>query len=157
MLRTRGHYAALVTIAFGILFRNFLEVNDALGGPQGHEYRLESHGRSGVVEILRAGAGHVGKCAIDGSDDIGEGDLAGWPCECPAALRASAGPDDGRAAQLGEDRAKIGRGNRLSPTDLIGGERPIGGGSQLEGSAQRIVGSPGQAHRCRIRTWRPGR
>ncbi len=35
VLRTRGHYAALVTIAFGILFRNFLEVNDSLGGPQG--------------------------------------------------------------------------------------------------------------------------
>ncbi len=35
VLRTRGHYAALVTIAFGILFRNFVEVNDTLGGPQG--------------------------------------------------------------------------------------------------------------------------
>ena len=35
MLRTRGHYAALVTIAFAILFKTFLEVNDALGGPQG--------------------------------------------------------------------------------------------------------------------------
>jgi ABC-type branched-subunit amino acid transport system permease subunit len=35
VLRTRGHYAALVTIAFGILFRSFLEVNDTLGGPQG--------------------------------------------------------------------------------------------------------------------------
>ncbi len=35
VLRTRGHYAALVTIAFGILFKSFLEVNDALGGPQG--------------------------------------------------------------------------------------------------------------------------
>ena len=35
VLRTRGHYAALVTIAFGILFRNFLEVNDTLGGPPG--------------------------------------------------------------------------------------------------------------------------
>jgi ABC-type branched-subunit amino acid transport system permease subunit len=35
VLRTRGHYAALVTIAFGILFRQFVEVNDALGGPQG--------------------------------------------------------------------------------------------------------------------------
>ena len=35
VLRTRGHYAALVTISFGILFKNFLEVNDALGGPQG--------------------------------------------------------------------------------------------------------------------------
>ena len=35
LLRTRGHYAALVTIAFSILFRTFLEVSDILGGPQG--------------------------------------------------------------------------------------------------------------------------
>ncbi|MFP5406598.1 MAG: branched-chain amino acid ABC transporter permease, partial [Gammaproteobacteria bacterium] len=35
VLRIYGHYAALVTIAFGILFKTFLEVNDALGGPQG--------------------------------------------------------------------------------------------------------------------------
>src|SRR5918912_491295 len=35
ILRTRGHYAALITVAFGILFRTFIEVNDALGGPQG--------------------------------------------------------------------------------------------------------------------------
>ena len=35
LLRTRGHYAALITVAFAILFRTFLEVNDALGGPQG--------------------------------------------------------------------------------------------------------------------------
>jgi ABC-type branched-subunit amino acid transport system permease subunit len=35
LLRTRGHYAALITIAFGLLFRTFFEVNEALGGPQG--------------------------------------------------------------------------------------------------------------------------
>ncbi|MEX0960951.1 MAG: branched-chain amino acid ABC transporter permease [Burkholderiales bacterium] len=35
ILRTRGHYAALITIAFALLFKTFLEVNDALGGPQG--------------------------------------------------------------------------------------------------------------------------
>lgn len=35
ILRTRGHYAALITVAFGLLFRTFIEVNDALGGPQG--------------------------------------------------------------------------------------------------------------------------
>lgn len=35
ILRTRGHYAALITIAFSILFKTFLEVNDTLGGPQG--------------------------------------------------------------------------------------------------------------------------
>jgi ABC-type branched-subunit amino acid transport system permease subunit len=36
VLRTRGHYAAVVTIAFALLFKTFLEVNDVLGGPQGH-------------------------------------------------------------------------------------------------------------------------
>lgn len=35
VLRTRGHYAALVTIAFGLMFRSFMEVNDTFGGPQG--------------------------------------------------------------------------------------------------------------------------
>jgi ABC-type branched-subunit amino acid transport system permease subunit len=35
VLRTRGHYAAVVTIAFALLFKTFLEVNDILGGPQG--------------------------------------------------------------------------------------------------------------------------
>ncbi|HEY6911388.1 MAG TPA: branched-chain amino acid ABC transporter permease [Myxococcales bacterium] len=39
VLRTRGHYAALVTIAFALLFRTFLEVNDTLGGPQGLKLR----------------------------------------------------------------------------------------------------------------------
>jgi ABC-type branched-subunit amino acid transport system permease subunit len=39
MLRTRGHYAALVTIAFAILFKTFLEVNDTLGGPQGMQVK----------------------------------------------------------------------------------------------------------------------
>ncbi len=35
VVKTRGHYAALVTIAFALLLKTFLEVNDALGGPQG--------------------------------------------------------------------------------------------------------------------------
>ena len=35
VLRTRGHYSAVVTIAFALLFKIFLEVNDTLGGPQG--------------------------------------------------------------------------------------------------------------------------
>ncbi|NIR27900.1 MAG: branched-chain amino acid ABC transporter permease [Gammaproteobacteria bacterium] len=35
VLRTRGHYSAVVTIAFALLFKTLLEVNDALGGPQG--------------------------------------------------------------------------------------------------------------------------
>jgi len=35
VLRTHGHYSAVVTIAFALLFKIFLEVNDTLGGPQG--------------------------------------------------------------------------------------------------------------------------
>src|SRR5512143_2320649 len=39
VLRTRGHYAAVVTIAFALLFKTFLEVNDVLCGPQGMHVR----------------------------------------------------------------------------------------------------------------------
>src|SRR5262245_47334426 len=39
VLRTRGHYAAVITIAFALLFKTFLEVNDVLGGPQGLQVR----------------------------------------------------------------------------------------------------------------------
>ncbi len=35
VLRTRGHYAAVVTIAFSLLFRTLVEVSPALGGAQG--------------------------------------------------------------------------------------------------------------------------
>lgn len=35
VLRTSGHYAALVTMAFALLFKVFLEVNEWFGGPQG--------------------------------------------------------------------------------------------------------------------------
>lgn len=59
VLRTRGHYAALVTVAFGLLFRTFIEVNDALGGPQGLQvkgmkllgWELNSGIRIGETEI----------------------------------------------------------------------------------------------------------
>ncbi|MBI1394505.1 MAG: branched-chain amino acid ABC transporter permease [Betaproteobacteria bacterium] len=54
LLRTRGHYAALITIAFGILFRTFLEVNDALGGPQGLKVpglELFGHAFNDAIEI----------------------------------------------------------------------------------------------------------
>lgn len=35
VLRTRGHYGALTTMAFGVMFNVFLDVNDFFGGPQG--------------------------------------------------------------------------------------------------------------------------
>jgi ABC-type branched-subunit amino acid transport system permease subunit len=35
VLRTKGYYTALVTIAFGVLLSSFLQVNDGLGGAQG--------------------------------------------------------------------------------------------------------------------------
>jgi ABC-type branched-subunit amino acid transport system permease subunit len=59
VLRTHGHYAALVTIAFSILFRVFLEVNDTLGGPQGMKvqgmevlgWKLNDSPQFGEIEI----------------------------------------------------------------------------------------------------------
>ena len=51
VLRTSGHYAALITIAFGLLFRSFLEVNPTLGGPQG----LKVEGASIAGQSLASG------------------------------------------------------------------------------------------------------
>lgn len=54
VLRTRGHYAAVVTIAFAVLFKTFLEVNDSLGGPQGlavDEMTLFGWGFNSNIEI----------------------------------------------------------------------------------------------------------
>jgi len=35
VLRTRGHYAALTTLAFSVMFTVFVDASDVLGGPQG--------------------------------------------------------------------------------------------------------------------------
>ncbi|HKA72670.1 MAG TPA: branched-chain amino acid ABC transporter permease [Xanthobacteraceae bacterium] len=54
VLRTRGHYAALVTIAFGVLFKTFIEVNDVLGGPQGMSvgpFALAGHSFNDPIRI----------------------------------------------------------------------------------------------------------
>jgi ABC-type branched-subunit amino acid transport system permease subunit len=54
VLRTRGHYAALVTIAFALLLKTFLEVNDVLGGPQGMQVppmKLFGHSFNDNIEI----------------------------------------------------------------------------------------------------------
>lgn len=39
VLRTSGHYAALVTMAFALLFRTLLDLNESVGGPQGMAVR----------------------------------------------------------------------------------------------------------------------
>jgi ABC-type branched-subunit amino acid transport system permease subunit len=56
VLRTRGHYAALVTIAFALLFRTFLEVNDALGGPQGLKLKEMTMGPLHFNDPIELGA-----------------------------------------------------------------------------------------------------
>ena len=53
VLRTRGHYAALVTIAFALLLKTFLEVNDVLGGPQGMQVKGMKHPRLVVQRQFR--------------------------------------------------------------------------------------------------------
>jgi ABC-type branched-subunit amino acid transport system permease subunit len=54
VLRTRGHYAALVTIAFALLLKTFLEVNDVVGGPQGMQVpgmKLFGHSFNDNIDI----------------------------------------------------------------------------------------------------------
>ena len=52
VLRTRGHYAALVTIAFALLLKTFLEVNDVLGGPQGMS--ISTFSMTSTLSFLRS-------------------------------------------------------------------------------------------------------
>jgi ABC-type branched-subunit amino acid transport system permease subunit len=59
VLRTRGHYAALVTIAFGVLLRTWLEVNDTFGGPQGMKIRSFS-----IMGLDFARLNHVGPLSV---------------------------------------------------------------------------------------------
>ena len=55
VLRTRGHYAALVTIAFALLLKAFLEVNDVLGGPQGLQVKGMTIGRWSFNDNIEIG------------------------------------------------------------------------------------------------------
>jgi ABC-type branched-subunit amino acid transport system permease subunit len=55
VLRTRGHYAALVTIAFALLLKAFLEVNDVLGGPQGLQVKGMTIGRWSFNDNIELG------------------------------------------------------------------------------------------------------
>lgn len=59
VLRTRGHYAALITIAFGLLFRSFLEVNHTLGGPQGLKVEGASIAGYSLLDGMQFGAFHA--------------------------------------------------------------------------------------------------
>jgi ABC-type branched-subunit amino acid transport system permease subunit len=56
VLRTKGHYAALITIAFGLLFKSFLEVNHTLGGPQGLKVEGASIAGRSLFDGIQFGA-----------------------------------------------------------------------------------------------------
>ncbi|GAA4134069.1 branched-chain amino acid ABC transporter permease [Aminobacter aganoensis] len=56
VLRTKGHYAALITIAFGLLFRSFLEVNHTLGGPQGLKVEGASVAGHSLLDGIQLGS-----------------------------------------------------------------------------------------------------
>jgi ABC-type branched-subunit amino acid transport system permease subunit len=64
VLRTRGHYAALVTIAFALLLRSFLEVNDALGGPQGLKLPALRIGPWNLNDPIGTASFYVGYVAV---------------------------------------------------------------------------------------------
>lgn len=59
VLRTKGHYAALITIAFGLLFRSFLEVNHTLGGPQGLKVEGASIAGYSLLDGMQFGDFHA--------------------------------------------------------------------------------------------------
>ncbi len=117
-----------------------------LRGPQRDEDLGQPSRGTGVMQVLRAGAGNVGERAVDGPDDIGEGDVGGRTCEGPATLDAATRMDDVGLAELGEDGAEVGRRDVLTILEFVRGHRSIRCGREFEDGAQGIVRPPRKSH-----------
>lgn len=76
----------------------------ALCGPHSHPDLLQARGRSLVVQILGARAGHLGQRSIHGADHVGQGDVPSTTCQRPPALGATTRLDQVGTPQIGEDR-----------------------------------------------------
>ena len=118
---------------------------------------LQRLGGAGVGDVLRALAAHRGQRALDGADDVGDGDL-----------RRRAGPASSRPRRrAGCARARRGAGRpRMFSRNSAGcpgpaaiaspfaGRSPAGG--ELDRGADRVVGLGGDAHAPLSRRPRPG-
>src|SRR5436305_8030254 len=124
----------------------FEHVADA--GPQRHPHLAQRGGAAGELERVGAGAGDVGEWAVDGADDVGDGDGVGWPGEPETALGAATAVDDAGVAQLVEDAEEEPRRDALRVGDRVGLDQMsvLACCGHLDDSADRVVGLGGDAH-----------
>jgi hypothetical protein len=98
-----------------------------------------------ISHVLRGLAGHAEKLAIDGPDNVGQGDLGRGPGEPEAAIGTAPAAHDVAAPQLGQDRLK-GLARYLGAGELLAGDMVVGRGGHFDRSAQCVVGTRGHSH-----------
>jgi hypothetical protein len=70
----------------------------------------------------------------------------GRPGEPEPTVRTALAAHDVAAPQVGQDRLKELAGNALGLSEMLGGDTVILRCGELDGGAQRVVGTGGQSH-----------
>jgi hypothetical protein len=83
---------------------------------------------------------------VDGTDNVGQGDLGRGPGEPEAAVRPALAADQPGAAQLGQDGLDELARDILRAGELLAGDVAAGRGGQFDRGAQRVVGTCGHSH-----------
>src|SRR4029079_3826116 len=96
---------------------------------------------------------HAGEGAVDGADDVGEGDRRGGAGEAVPAVHAAPAGDEPGAPQVDEEVLEVFRRDGLSLRDRVGADRPIRpGDGELEQPANRVIRPRGDPHAASVRS-----
>ena len=127
----------------------------ALVRAQRDPYPLQRLGRARVADVLRPLPAHAEKLTVDRPDDVRERDLVRRPGQPESAVRAALAAHQAAAPQVRQDRLEELAGNVLSLGELLGGDMAVLRGGELDGRAQRVVGTCGESHERNYAASRP--
>ena len=122
----------------------------AFGCAYGHQCRPEPLRGALVGELLWASASNVCERSVYRPDHVGEADLLRAFRKSPTPLWPAARLHDSPSTQFGEDGTEVGGGDRLTFSELGGGEGALRSGGQFHGCPKRVVRSASEAHACSI-------
>lgn len=129
-----------------VVERNVLE-HEAEAGTHGHPDVLEVGGRAAVGRRLGPVSPNLCQGAVEGPDDLGEGDALWWPGEPEPAFGAPLARDETGAAQVSENCPQKPGGKLLVGRELLGSLWPPGG-RQREDRPEPVVNLRGDVHQA---------
>jgi hypothetical protein len=91
-------------------------------------------------------AGYVEEPAVDGPDNVGQGDLGRGPGEPEAAVGTALAAHDVAASQMRQDRLEELARDILRQGKLLGSGVAVLRSGEFDGCAQRVVGACGESH-----------